>query len=186
MSTFVINLKPIVAAIFAIVTYSLPLQAFASDIGALLERLKTADSAEAAKISREIQMDWSKSGSPTMDLLLKRARAALESEDFGAAIEHFTALTDHAPEFAEGWHGRATAYFRVGKLGPALADLEKTLALNPHHYGAIYGLAVIFEQLKKYDEAYDAYSAVLAIHPHHEDVATALERLEPLVNGVKL
>jgi len=36
-----------------------------------------------------------------MDLLLQRGQEAMDNEDYEAAIEHFTALTDHAPDFAE-------------------------------------------------------------------------------------
>ena len=37
-----------------------------------------------------------------MDLLLGRGNEALEAEDYPTAIEHFSALIDHAPDFAEG------------------------------------------------------------------------------------
>ena len=57
-----------------------------------------------------------------------------------AAIEHLTALTDHAPDFAEGWHARATAYFRAVLLGPAMDDLQRALVLNPDNFDAVFGL----------------------------------------------
>ena len=59
------------------------------------------------------------------------------------AIEHFTALIDHAPDFAEGYNARATAFFQTGQFGQSLADIQQTLALNPRHFGAISGLALI-------------------------------------------
>ena len=108
------NLKRTVAAAFALVMYSLPLSSQTADLtdeAALLEQLKEADSAEAKRLDRQLQAIWSKTGSPAMDLLLKRGKEALEQEDVDAAIEHLTALTDHAPEFAEGYHARASAYF---------------------------------------------------------------------------
>ena len=63
------------------------------------------------------------------------------------AIEHFTALVDHAPEFAEGYNARATAYFQNGQYGPSLEDIRQTLMLNPRHFGAMSGLALILEEL---------------------------------------
>ena len=84
-----------------------------------------------------------------MDLLLQRGQEAMEAGDLDAAIEHFTALTDHAPDFAEGWNARATAFFQDERYGPALADIERTLALNPDHFGALMGLAMILEQLDR-------------------------------------
>ena len=96
--------KYIVAALSAVVMFSLPLAAVAQDgAGDLLEELGSAQNeAQAQRIEKALFMEWSKSGSAAMDLLLKRGRDALEINDTGAAIEHLTALTDHAPEFAEG------------------------------------------------------------------------------------
>ena len=107
-------------------------------------------------------------------------------EELDAAIEHLTALTDHAPEFAEGWHTRATAYFGIGLLGPALEDLEHALALNPNNYNAIFGLGTIFETLGDERRAFEAYTRAASIHPFQDNIAEALERLRPSVQGKTL
>lgn len=183
------NSKPIVAALIATVMISLPLAGNSGEntLERLFEELQSADMATdlatANRLSREIRLEWSKSGSAAMDLLLKRGRDALDDKNADAAIDHFSALIDHAPGFAEGWHGRATAYFRADHYGRAIADLEQTIALNPRHFGAIYGLAVILEELERLDDAYDSYSAVLAIYPNHKKALEALARLETQVNG---
>ncbi len=189
MSIHPFNLKPIVAATLAIVWFSLPagpVGAQEGGIETLFERLKSADVVDASRIEREIGMVWRQSGSPAMDLLLKRGREALEKEDFSAAIEHFTALTDHAPDFAEGWYGRAQAYAQIGQIGPAVDDLNRVLVLNPRQYDAIFGLGTIFEQLDQPEQAYDAYRLVLDLHPHHEGAKSRLQQLERGVNGTEL
>ena len=121
-----------------------------------------------------------------MDLLFRRGREAMEQQDLQAAIEHFTALTDHAPDFAEGWHARATAYFHADLYGPAVADLERALALNPNNYRAIFGLGTILETFGDEKRAYEAYLRAKAIHPHFEDVTDALDRLRTGVEGQTL
>lgn len=153
------------------------------DESALLAELATAGPDAARRIDRQLQALWTKSGSPSMDLLLKRGRDAMEAENLDAAIEHLTALTDHAPDFAEGWHARASAFYAADLYGPAVADLERALALNPNNYNAIFGLGAIFETFGLTTRAYQAYSRVLAIHPHHDEVGKALERLETEVEG---
>jgi tetratricopeptide (TPR) repeat protein len=187
------NLKRIVAASAVIVTFSLvswtPLQAQEADLNdesALLEALVQANPGEAARLERQLQALWNKSGSASMDLLLERGRKALEAQDTDAAIEHLTALTDHAPEFAEGWYARATAYFAAGLYGPAVADLETALRLNPNNYNAIIGLAALFETFNDPKRAYEAYQRAQAIHPNNDKVAEALERLKPEVEGKTL
>lgn len=183
------NLKGIVAAIALALAFSAPAvaqQADLTDESDLLARLAQADPAEAKQIDRQLQALWSKSGSAAADLLLKRGREALEDDNTRAAIEHLTALTDHAPGFSEGWHARASAFFAAGLYGPAIADLERALALNPHNYDAIFGLGLIFESVDRPEQAYRAYSRALAIHPHHEEVTKAMNRLEPGVAGQSL
>lgn len=181
--------KHIATAFALIVMFSLPGAAQEADLrdeSALLGRLAVADAAEAKQLDRQLQALWSRSGSAAMDLLLKRGRDAMEVEDTRSAIEHLTALTDHAPDFAEGWHARASAYFGAELYGPALADLEHALALNPNNYNAIYGLGTMLELFGDRKRAYAAYRRVLAIHPHHEEVTKALERLKPLVEGSEI
>jgi len=181
----IVNLKHTVTAVAALVLLCGPVVAQqqihgqdAARMGTLLETLRTAtpDTAEAAE--REVERAWSRSGSATMDLLLRRGRDAMAVGAFGTAIEHFTALTDHAPGFAEGFHARATAYYRADLYGPALADLEMALALNPDNFNAIFGLAVLYEELGSNVRAAELYRRVLALHPHHENALEALEQLK--------
>lgn len=142
----------------------------AAKLDGLFDRLKTADEGEAARIEREIQIEWAKSGSPAEDLLLQRGRDAITIGDYAAAIEHFTAIIDHDPDFAEAWNARATAYYMAGEFGPAVADIAKVLTLNPRHFGALSGLAAILEETGKTDKALEAYKAALAIHPDRKSV----------------
>ncbi len=187
------NLKHIVAAFAAIVMFSLslplPLAAQEADLNneaTLLAALAQAEPAQAKRLDRQLQALWRKSGSATMDLLLKRGRDALEKSDTTAAIEHLTALVDHAPEFAEGWNVRATAYYEAGLYGPALADLQRALELNPNNYNAIMGLGAMLETFEQPRRAYEVYLRGLAIHPNHEGIVKALARLKPHMEGEAL
>ena len=164
-----------------------PVAAQDDPLAALLDELAHAESDQAAnRLERQVRQEWSKSGSATMDLLLKRGQDALDVDDIGAAMDHLSALTDHAPDFAEGWHTLALAYYRSEMFGPALDALGRTLSLNPNHFGALRGLGAIFEQVDEPDLAYDAYSRVLSLRPHDSDVMDALERLERRVSGTDI
>ncbi|TAG17015.1 MAG: hypothetical protein EAZ40_12475, partial [Rhodobacterales bacterium] len=63
----------------------------------LLTRLQSAGADEAGRIETEIWIEWSKSGSPALDLLLQRGRVAMAVGEFGLAVEHFTAIIDQDP-----------------------------------------------------------------------------------------
>jgi tetratricopeptide (TPR) repeat protein len=119
-------------------------------------------------------------------LLLQRGRDAMGAGETLAAIEHFTALIDHAPDFAEGWNARATAYFQAGLYGPSVADIAQVLRLNPRHFGALTGFARILEETGKSDQALQVYEAALAIHPHLEGVREAVERLQQDAAGQEM
>ncbi len=183
------NLKGTVAALAVIVTFStssLAQEADSRDEAELLQKLAQSTPEQAVGLDRQLQALWSQSGSASADLLLERGREALEDGDVDAALDHLTALTDHAPEFAEGWHVRASVFFGIDRFGMAAADLEHALTLNPNHYEAIYGLGLIFEIVGKPEQAFQAYSRALAIHPHHEEVTNAVNRLKPQVEGKAL
>ena len=176
-----------VAALFCVVAISLPVAAQSNDRAMdMVQQLQEVEPKEARRLAREIEHEWSKSGSPAMDLLFKRGREALEGGDSRAAIEHLTALTDHAPEFAEGWHLRAIAFANVDLFGPAIDDLSRALVLNPHNFNAMYSLGAVLEEVGHPDLAQEAFERSAAIHPHSEDVTKALERVARETGGADL
>lgn len=152
-------------------------------VEALLEELADPGRSDWQRIEARILRAWSRSGSAAMDLLLTRGREALQAGDSAAAIEHLTALVDHAPDFAEGWNLRASAYYMAGQFGPALEDLGRALTLEPRHFGALAGLGVILEEMGMEARALEAYRAAAAIHPHLEGIAARIARLERRLGG---
>lgn len=180
------NIQRLNAAFAAVVIVTSGAFAQGADVDELLERLKDPETSNWEAVEQRVYEAWSQSGSPAMDLLLTRGRDALEAEEFAEAIEHFTALTDHAPEFAEGWNGRATAYFLADMYGPSIADVRVTLSLNPQHFGALAGLGLMMSELGYTEFALEAYKQAQSIHPHRPNINEAVERLEQELEGEAL
>lgn len=176
----------VVAAVLPLILGGAPAFGQTAKLDDLLAKLKTADAAEAARIEAEVWIEWSKSGSAAMDLLLERGRQAMAAGDMTTAIDHFTALIDHAPDFAEGWNARATAHYQAGDIGPSLADIAQTLRLNPNHFGALAGLAMIFQEGGQTEKALEVWKMVAAIHPHAPGVSDAISRIEADLQGREL
>lgn len=177
----------IVAAVLPLfLTCAMALAQDVEKLDGLFTRLQAAAEDEAGRIETEIWIEWSKSGSPAMDLLLQRGRDAMAAGDNLTAVQHFTAIIDHSPDFAEAWNARATAYYNAGDYGPAVADIAKVLALNPRHFGAMSGFGMILEETGKTDQALEVYKAALALHPHLEGVIDAVQRLETQAEGQEL
>jgi len=61
--------------------------------------------------------------------------------------------------------------------------LEATLALEPRHFGAIAGLALVLEDLGDKKGALDAYRRVLAVYPYLEGAGEAESRLTVEIEG---
>ena len=156
----------------------------AGDIDALFDRLSGGEDWRLAE--SDILREWSKSGSATMDLLLKRGEEALDQGDAVAAIGHLTALTDHAPDFAAGWQARAVAYAMVGQVGPATADLGRALTLEPRHFPALTQLGQLLEEMGDDGRALVAYRASLKIHPHQQEAIDGVARLERKQSGTEI
>lgn len=152
----------------------------------LLAELATPGLETWAAVEERLLTLWSRSGSDTIDLLVSRARTAIEADDFDTAIEHLTAATDHAPDFAEGWHLRATAFYRIGEYGLAMADLERALALNPNHFGALTGVGIVLEEMGQSALALRAMRAAQRLNPNSEQVSAAVERLRFSVGDATL
>jgi len=179
-------IKHIVAALFVAVGISLPAYAQESRLDDLYQQLLDADEQDYARIERQIVTEWERSGSPAMDLLLRRGKEALEEGQPDVAAEHFTALVDHAPEFCEGYYGRASAYYLLGMTGPALDDIQQTLRLNPRHFEAMRGLAMIMLELERDEDARTLYELILTINPHAIEAQEALSVLEMQLEGQAL
>lgn len=150
----------------------------------LFTQLAEAETEDAGhRIEQVIITEWSKSGSAAIDLLLSRGQEALNAGEAVLAAEHFTAAIDHDPTFAEAWHGRATAYYLSGQIGPALDDLRQTLILNPQHFGAMEGFAIMLEEMERPEDALDVWRQIHAIHPTHAGANEAIARLELALGG---
>lgn len=186
MGSFTSLHKSIVTALFITCGFSLPVAAQPSRLDALFDQLEAATPGDVARIEAQIIAEWEKSGSAAMDLLLRRGNEALENGLPDQAVEHLTALVDHAPDFAEGYHARASAYYQLGLYGPAVDDLAQVLQREPRHFGAISGVAIILEELGHPAEALEAWLDYARLSPSDADVAAMIARLEQSLQGIKL
>ncbi|MDE2793137.1 MAG: tetratricopeptide repeat protein [Paracoccaceae bacterium] len=149
----------------------------------LFERLADPEERDWKIIEQEIRRLWAQSGSPTADLLLKRGSEAMRRGDYDSALAHLTALVDSAPDFAEGWNRRATLFYLTQRFSLSVSDIERTLALEPRHFGAMSGLATIFIRLGRPEQALAVYEHLLTIHPHQPSIHEAIRRLREQVEG---
>ena len=110
-------------------------------LDALFELLRTTADADAAQAAeQQIWRIWIESGRNDIDALMVEGIVAMSSQRLEDAITIFSQITERAPEFAEGWNKRATAYYLNEDYVASVEDIRRTLALEPRHFGAISGM----------------------------------------------
>ncbi len=163
----------------------LPSAVFAapSDEDKLFTQLHDADSPETAHpIEQKLEGMFRISGSPSVDLLMTRAQAALGGADAGTAKKLLDAVTRVAPDFAEGWRARAQIQAAAGDDSGAMLSLQKAVTLNPRQFEAMTDLADMLEQYGDKPGALKLYRRALALDPQ---LAAASRREKALAKEVE-
>lgn len=156
-------------------------------LAALFAALKSAPSDEAASAAeRQIWQIWTENKNPEIERLMREGIAAMQEDDQDSALDAFDAVIKYDKNFAEGWNKRATVEFAMGNYPAGIADIERTLALEPRHFGALSGLGQIYLALDRKKLALKAFRAALAIDPHLAEVRHAVEELEKQLEGTPL
>ena len=106
---------------------------------------------------------------------------AMGSNDFKTALDRFNLVIKKRPDFAEGWNRRATLYYLMGEYQKSLADIDRTLKLEPRHIGALSGLGLVDTQLDKLEAAAKAYERVLAISPQNTGAQRSLDAVREAI-----
>lgn len=160
---------------------SLPVFADQNDprLNALFERMKQTRSSEVAQdLERKIWNIWLDAGDPELNRIMEQGLEAMASEELDLAIDLFTVLIEKSPSFAEGWNKRATAFYLHGELAASVGDIERTLALEPRHFGAVSGMGLIFLSSGDKLGALKAFERVLEINPHAQGARAHVRILE--------
>jgi len=154
----------------------------AERLDALFASLKRERNEKAAeRIAGRIWQEWNNSGSATVDLMMQWSQQAIEKKKFDVALDFLDQVVTLQPDYAEGWNRRATVHFMMHAFGKSMADIERTLELEPRHFGALSGMAQIMKDTQRKQLAREAYQRVLDIYPMlrsaQNEVATLSEEL---------
>jgi tetratricopeptide (TPR) repeat protein len=156
----------------------------AHNIEFLFQALKAAPDDETARlVEGRIWALWLASGSDTADLLMGRARTAIEQNDTDLAIQLLDAIIELKPDYVEAWNRRATLYFEKHDYGRAMSDIAQVLAREPRHFGALTGLGMILEDIGDDKRALEAFRRALEVDPRLERVPELVKTLTEKVEG---
>lgn len=143
----------------------------------LFAELKMAKNARTAlELEQRIWLAWYQSGDPEVDRLMRQARIALGERNMKEAIEVADEVVKRAPNYSEGWNFRATALFIDNRLEASMRDVAKVLTLEPRHFGALSGSALILLRKGKKRAALKAIKHALDIHPYLRGAANIISQ----------
>jgi tetratricopeptide (TPR) repeat protein len=150
----------------------------------LFERLRaTASAAEAEAAQQQIWQIWIESDDMSADRLMRDGIQAMITRQHALALKHFDRLVEHAPGFAEGWNKRATVYYLMENYEASVLDIERTLELEPRHFGALSGLGMIYDAIGEPAAALRSFEAAVAINPHLDGARQRIEALRRELAG---
>lgn len=159
-------------------------EARGAKLDGLFSELKRSASQRAAeRVSSRIHQEWNRSGSATIDLLMQWAQKAMDEEKYDVALDFLDQVTLLAPDYAEGWNRRATLHFTQDDYAKSMSDIAHTLRLEPRHFGALGGMAVILKNSGNEEGAMRAYERVLDVYPTMRDAQTELGNLADKMAG---
>ena len=167
-----------------------PAPAFASEatdraaaLDTLFGQLRAApDSASAKAIDNQIWSLWTTPTDPDLASRMREILIARSTGDVSTAMTLLDELVVDFPDYAEGWNQRATLYYMTGDFERSIADCAKVLELEPRHFGALSGRALMYLQLGQRDLALRDMRAALAIHPFLNEAQLFPELSPPMTH----
>ena len=156
----------------------------ARNLDFLFGALKAAPDAESAKqVENRIWALWLASGSDTANLLMTRAKSAIDANDLDLAIELLDAIVKIKPDYIEAWNRRATIRYMRKEFGQSMEDIRQVLKLEPRHFGAMSGLGMILQEFGDEKRALVVFRRALEVNPHLPKIDEMVKSLREKVDG---
>jgi tetratricopeptide (TPR) repeat protein len=150
----------------------------------LFGALKAAPDADSAKqVEARIWALWTASGSDTANLLMTRAKTAIEASDLDLAIELLNSVVKLKPDYVEAWNRRATLHYMRKDFGASLDDIRQVLSREPRHFGAMSGLGMILQEFGDEKRALEVFRRALEVHPNLQKIPDLVKTLSEKVEG---
>jgi len=183
-------MRRIVMVLLAIVTVmhgiAGPLAADQLDrrLDGLFARLQaTSSEADARAAEQRIWQIWIESDDMQVNRLMAIGIQAMAAQQHALALDSFDRMVERAPDFAEAWNKRATVHYLMGNYRESVVDIERTLELEPRHFGALSGLGLIYDAIEQPAAALRSFEAALAINPHLRGTRQRVDTLRRQLRG---
>lgn len=137
----------------------------------------TENQQEIRKLTNQIWNIWNEIDDPKITRAFETGVQMMNLGYLPRAIDYFNEVLISKPNFAEAWNKRATAHFMMGNFDLSMQDISQTLQLEPRHFGALDGMALIFIHLNQSKKAIEIYDQMLKIFPNSVETKIKKERI---------
>ena len=150
------------------------------EIDILFIQLKSALNFENSKDTEDKIWDlWTTHPSKDdLTKLLADGSSDMMDNKLETAYNKFTEAIEMDPNWAEAWNKRATVLYLMGKYELSQADIDKVLAIEERHFGALSGQGLVQTALNNYQKAIDSYIQAHKVHPFMKSPLIMIEKLQ--------
>lgn len=146
------------------------------DLSPLFQQLQiTQDPLTLRQVENQIWELWLQHPNPDVERLMLLGTERMNAQAVSDALLIFSQVIESYPDYAEAWNKRATLYYMLGDLDASIIDIEKTLALEPRHFGALSGLGMVYIQQKELVKAKQAFEELISVHPNSPNAQSNLD-----------
>ncbi len=155
-----------------------PVKKKAADIDRLLGDLHKTGVANPQATIEKIWTLWSVNDSPMAEVLLSQSSKALQDGAFETSEQMLNELVGSYPDYTEAINLRAKLYYNMKRYDDAQTDLEAVLDSEPRHFGALSGLAAVYQAKGETAKAAATLRDAIAVNPYLESAKEVLKQLE--------
>jgi tetratricopeptide (TPR) repeat protein len=144
---------------------------------ALVQTLRDADLNVRAAAQETMWTIWLRSGNDAVDALMVEGMRLMDRRHYSEAVAVFTQMIANVPTFPEAYNKRATVYYLMQEFEPSIADIHKTLELNPVHFGALSGMGLCYLGLNEPRQALEWFERAVAVNPNLDTIQSYIQQI---------
>ena len=113
--------------------------------------------------------------------MLAEGLVLVNKQKLKESVNIFSEVIKLDPNWAEAWNKRATVLYMLGEFNESQDDIDKVLALERRHFGALAGQGLVNIKLENYEKAIESYKKVKEIYPTMQSPDIMIKQIEDLI-----